>query len=162
MAHGAGGDEVNSELQTSAHDDEAGLTEWQLDVERRFRIGDTQFGRIRQDVKAMRLELKANSEITGEIRDVVMAFAAFGRFCKRVGRVLAWIGRRLAGVGRLIFKVLKVGGALAASIGTIWAVIWAAMHGLPPPGEPREVAPGHEQPPQGRSPERPFSSTTRK
>lgn len=136
-------------LQTSAQESfeltapiDSDWTRWRDHVDGRLDDGDRQFGQLRK-------EMKLNTEITSEIRDIVIAFGAFARFCKRVGRVLAWCGN-------WAFRVIKVGGALAASIAAIWGFLWAVKHGVPPPSV-QEALPGHEQP-QGRTPARPDES----
>ncbi len=116
--------------------------EWRRSVEDRFDVGDEQF-------TLLRAEMKFNTDVTSEIRDIVIAFAAFARFCKHAGRGVAWCGKWL-------FRIVKVGGAIAASIAAIWGLLWAFRHGAPPPGV-EEALPGHEQP-QGRPPERPGTS----
>lgn len=112
------------EIQASAQDrpDPEPDAAWRKSVEERFRVGDRLF-------KSLRSEMKANTEITSEIRDVVLTGKSLFKFAARVGRFFVWCGHAL-------YAVMRVGGVIAAAGTAIWAAVWAATHGGSAPPKP--------------------------
>ena len=92
--------------------------EWRNSVDFRFSIGDRQFTRLRK-------EMKGNTEITSEIRDIVQMGKSFFKFMQGVAKVLGWCWSQL-------FRLVKVGGTVAAAAAAIWAFVQALKTGAPP------------------------------
>jgi hypothetical protein len=78
------------------------------DIERRLVEGDLRMAAIEK-------ELKANTEITSEIRDVM-----------RAGRIGLQV---LGGIGTLVKWIASIG----AAIGSLYAMYYALRHGTAPP-----------------------------
>jgi hypothetical protein len=82
-----------------------------IEISGRLDAGDDRMGRIEAAQKDMRAELRANSEMTSDIRDVLAA--------TRMGfKVIGWLG---AGAKWL--------GMLAAAAVAIYTAFYAALHG---------------------------------
>lgn len=92
--------------------------EWRAWVERRFKAGDEKMGQLASGLGTVSRDLKANTQITQEIRDI---FAAV-----RSGfKVLGWLGTAAHWIGKIALAVGAIAGA--------W---WAIFHGGRPPSSP--------------------------
>jgi hypothetical protein len=87
-----------------------------LHVIRRFEAIEDRLDRGSDRMKAIELELRDNTTVTKEVREL-MAAARGGL------RVLGWFG-----------KAVKWAGGLAAAGGALWTAVYMATHGGKPPG----------------------------
>lgn len=95
------------------------MREWRKSVELRFRIGDRQFGRLRQ-------EMKANTAMTSEIHAIVVR----GKLLTRAVRsVIEFFVR----VGKVLISILRKVALVATWVAAIWALASALIHHDGPP-----------------------------
>lgn len=69
-------------------------------------------------------QTRANSDMTRDVHEMLLAWRAGMNALAKFGRGLAW-------VGIWVLKILKVGGAIAAAVYAIWLLIYAYTHGGP-------------------------------
>lgn len=106
------------EMQTSAQLPEPDA-QWRHLVDERLERGDQNFDELR-------VEMQSNTEITREIRDIVLMGRTVFRAFSGLGKALVWCWA-------LIYRVVRVGGVVAAACTAVWAFIYALTHGGQPP-----------------------------
>lgn len=123
---------MSDELQTPAQGDDQRLREleeWRRTADHRFSIGDRQFTRIRKQLAETGEELQRNTEVTSEIREIVLMGKAFFSGMQRIAKAFAWCWRWL-------YKLIRLAGIVAGAGAAIWGFIYMLTHkGAPPPGK---------------------------
>lgn len=120
-------DELQTSAQAPADEEWRRLIEARLAAgDLRFKTGDQQFSRIRNQLAENGKELQRNTEVTNEIRDIVLQGKAFFKGMQRIGKFFAWCWS-------LLYRLIRIGGVIGAAGAAIWAGIYMLLHNGAPP-----------------------------